>query len=329
MNCINVSGLKKTYKTYKKEKGLKGTIHNLFKREILYKDAVKNISFQIEEGEIVGFVGMNGAGKTTTLKMLAGILQPSSGEIDVNGFIPFEKKDEYLKQITMVMGNKSQLWWDIPAIDSFELNRDIYNIEEKKYKQILEELVKALDVEDLLNVQVRKLSLGERMKMELIAALLHEPKILFLDEPTIGIDIISQKSIYDFLMEYRKKHNTTIMLTSHNFDDITALCDKLILINEGSIIYNDTYEKFMQKYNVNKIFSIHFTKNIDSLSIEKLAEKGEILEKKDNILKLSVLKSESVTVTKILTTDFEKEMQEFTIENMDIKELIRKIYEKG
>lgn len=329
MNCINVSGLKKTYKTYKKEKGLKGTIHNLFKREILYKDAVKNISFQIEEGEIVGFVGMNGAGKTTTLKMLAGILQPSSGEIDVNGFIPFEKKDEYLKQITMVMGNKSQLWWDIPAIDSFELNRDIYNIEEKKYKQILEELVKALDVEDLLNVQVRKLSLGERMKMELIAALLHEPKILFLDEPTIGIDIISQKSIYDFLMEYRKKHNTTIMLTSHNFDDITALCDKLILINEGSIIYNDTYEKFMQKYNVNKIFSIHFTKNIDSLSIEKLAKKGEILEKKDNILKLSVLKSESVTVTKILTTDFEKEMQEFTIENMDIKELIRKIYEKG
>lgn len=280
MNCINVSGLKKTYKTYKKEKGLKGTIHNLFKREILYKDAVKNISFQIEEGEIVGFVGMNGAGKTTTLKMLAGILQPSSGEIDVNGFIPFEKKDEYLKQITMVMGNKSQLWWDIPAIDSFELNRDIYNIEEKKYKQILEELVKALDVEDLLNVQVRKLSLGERMKMELIAALLHEPKILFLDEPTIGIDIISQKSIYDFLMEYRKKHNTTIMLTSHNFDDITALCDKLILINEGSIIYNDTYEKFMQKYNVNKIFSIHFTKNIDSLSIEKLAKKGEILEKK-------------------------------------------------
>lgn len=328
MSCIKVSNLRKTYETYEKAKGIKGTLHNLFKRKILYKEAVKDISFEINEGEIVGFVGMNGAGKTTTLKMLAGILCPTKGEININGFVPFDKKKEYLKQITMVMGNKSQLWWDIPAIDSFELNRDIYNISNEKYNAILDELVHALNVKDLLNVQVRKLSLGERMKMELIAALLHEPKVLFLDEPTIGIDIISQKSIYDFLTEYRKKHNTTIILTSHNFDDITALCDKLILINEGRIIYDDTYDKFMQEYNINKIFTIQFIKQISSIDIEKLKAKGEVLHMEDNILKISVLKEKSVDVARILSTDYVNEMKEFTIENMDIKELIRKIYEK-
>ena len=327
MAYIEVEGLNKTYETYCKEKGLKGTIHNLFHRKIVYKEAVKNISFQINEGEIVGFVGMNGAGKTTTLKMLSGIIKPTKGKVTVNGYVPFEKKDEYLKQITMVMGNKSQIWWDIPAIDSFELNRDIYSISEHNYNEILNELVEALKVRHLLSTQVRKLSLGERMKMELIAALLHQPKILFLDEPTIGIDIISQKSIYDFLKEYREKHNTTIILTSHNFDDITALCDRLILINEGNLIYNDTYRKFMDEYNTCKIFTIKLFDNTNNFFEKKLNNMGEIILNENNTVKLKVNRENTVLTAKTLTVEYMDYISEFTIEDMDIKELIREIYE--
>lgn len=327
MAYIEVDGLNKTYETYYKEKGLKGTIHNLFHRKIVYKEAVKDISFQINEGEIVGFVGMNGAGKTTTLKMLSGIIKPTKGKVTVNGYVPFEKKDEYLKQITMVTGNKSQLWWDIPAIDSFELNRDIYSISEQNYNEILNELVEALNVRHLLSTQVRKLSLGERMKMELIVALLHQPKILFLDEPTIGIDIISQKIIYDFLKEYREKHNTTIILTSHNFEDITALCDRLILINEGSLIYNDTYRKFMDEYNTCKIFTIKLFDNTDNLFEKRLNNMGEIILSENNTVKLKVKCENTVSTAKALTVEYVDYIREFTIEDMDIKELIRKIYE--
>lgn len=327
MAYIEVTGLNKTYEIYCKEKGLKGTIHNLFHRKVIYKEAVKDISFQINEGEIVGFVGMNGAGKTTTLKMLSGILKPTKGKVMVNGYIPFEKKDEYLKQITMVMGNKSQLWWDIPAIDSFELNKDIYSILDQNYKESLKELVEALNVKHLLNTQVRMLSLGERMKMELIAALLHQPKILFLDEPTIGIDIISQKSIYDFLKGYREKHNTTIILTSHNFDDITALCDRLILINEGNLIYNDTYQKFMDEYNIYKIFTIKLFDNKNNLFEKRLENMGEIIMNETNTIKLKVKRKKAVLVAKTLTAKYVDYISEFTIENMDIKELVREIYE--
>lgn len=250
----------------------------------------------------------------------------NKGNVTVNGYIPFEKKDEYLKQITMVMGNKSQLWWDIPAIDSFELNRDIYSISEKNYNEILNELIEALDVKHLLRTQVRMLSLGERMKMELIAALLHQPKILFLDEPTIGIDIISQKSIYNFLKEYREKHNITIFLTSHNFDDITALCDRLILINEGSIIYNDTYQKFIDDYNTCKIFTIKLSDNTDNVFEKRLNNMGEIILNGNNTVKLKVKRKDTVLIAKTLTTEYVDYIREFTIEDMDIKELIREIY---
>lgn len=329
MSSIIVNDLVKIYETYNKQKGLSGTIHNLFKREKLQKVAVSNISFNIKEGETVGFVGMNGAGKTTTLKMLAGILKPTSGEININGFTPFEKKSEYLKQITMVMGNKSQLWWDIPAIDFFELNKSIYNVKDADYNIILDELVESLSVQNLLNVQVRKLSLGERMKMELIAALIHKPKVLFLDEPTIGIDIISQKSIYDFLKEYRKKHNTTIMLTSHNFDDISALCDRLILIDNGKKIYDDKYEKFMQQYNQYKIITIIFSEGHNHFKIKDIVDKYDVIYCDGNILKLSVAKNETMDLARVLSSEYADILKEFTIENMDIKEHIRKIYEKS
>lgn len=326
MAFIEVAGLNKTYETYYKEKGLKGTIYNLFRRKIIYKEAVKDISFQINEGEIVGFIGMNGAGKTTTLKMLSGIIKPTKGNVTVNGHIPFDKEDEYLRQITMVMGNKSQLWWDIPAIDSFELNRDIYAIPKNKYNEILNELVESLNVSSLLSTQVRKLSLGERMKMELIAALLHEPKILFLDEPTIGIDIISQKSIYDFLKVYRESHNTTIILTSHNFDDITALCNRLILINDGCLIYDDTYCKFMEEYNTSKIITIKLFDRLNYSFEKKLKEMGEIILNENNIVKLKVKRDNTISIAKILTVEYVDYIREFTMEDMDIKELIRDLY---
>lgn len=222
MSVIKVDNLSKVYQIYQKQEGLKGSISNIFHRKTIDKTAVHSLNFEIEKGDVVVFVGLNGAGKTTTLKMLSGILKPTSKKVEVLGYNPFHKKREFLKQITMVMESKTQLWWDLPAVESFELNRKIYDVDKTSYKQLLDELVEKLHVEQQLHVQVRKLSLGERMKMELIAALIHSPSVLFLDEPTIGLDILSQETIRTFLKEYNEKFQTTIMLTSHNFDDISS-----------------------------------------------------------------------------------------------------------
>ncbi|HNY21763.1 MAG TPA: ATP-binding cassette domain-containing protein [Treponemataceae bacterium] len=238
MAIIEVEHLCRSFDYYEKAGGIGGSIGNLFSRKKLVKEAVRDVSFSIEGGTTVGFLGPNGAGKTTTLKMLSGIMHPSSGEARVLGHVPWARKKDFRRRISIVMGQRSQLWPDLPAIESFDLNRAIYEIDRAEYRSTLDELVAAFAVEDQLKVQVRRLSLGERMKMEIIAALLHRPSVLFLDEPTIGLDIVSQRAIRDMLRGLNARFGTTVMLTSHYLSDIEDLCERIILINHGSVVYD-------------------------------------------------------------------------------------------
>lgn len=235
---IEARDLTRVFRTYKKRPGFWGGIVGLFHRRFEEIAAADNISFSIQEGEFVGFLGPNGAGKTTTLKMLSGLIHPTSGEVRVAGFIPRERKNEYRRIFALVLGQKNQLWWDLPAIESFNLLRHIYGIPKDLFQSRLDELAALLEVEHKLSVMVRELSLGERMKMELIAALLHGPRVLFLDEPTIGLDVISQRAVRKFLRGYNKKHGTTILLTSHYMADIKELCKRVIVIHRGKKIYD-------------------------------------------------------------------------------------------
>lgn len=235
---IEVRNLTRVFRTYKKQPGFWGGIKGLFKREFEETAAAKDITFDIAEGEFVGFLGPNGAGKTTTLKMLSGLIYPTSGTARVAGFDPTKRENAYRRLFALVLGQKNQLWWDLPAQESFLLLRHIYGIPAAQYQQTLDELVDLLDVRAKLNVMVRELSLGERMKMELIAALLHRPRVLFLDEPTIGLDVVSQKAVRNFLREYNRKHKVTILLTSHYMADIKELCERVIIIHKGTKIYD-------------------------------------------------------------------------------------------
>ncbi len=235
---IKVDNLYKIYTYKKKDLGLRGSLKNFVHNKHQEKIAVNKISFQIDDGEIVGFLGPNGAGKTTTLKMLSGIMFPTDGYAEVSGYVPWEGKNEFKRNISIVLGQKNQLWWDLPANESLYLNKCIYNISDNDYHKTLDELSELLDVKELLDVQVRNLSLGERMKMELLAALIHKPKVIFLDEPTIGLDMIAQKNIRDFLKYYNMQEKITIMLTSHYLEDIEALCQRTIVINNGSLVYD-------------------------------------------------------------------------------------------
>src|SRR3989339_2095872 len=258
MLIIKVSNLSKTYEYYKKQLGVWASVKGLFRREKLHKEAVKEINFSIEEGELVGFLGPNGAGKTTTLKMLSGILYPTSGEAKVLGYTPWKRQPEYQKQFALVMGQKNQLWWDLPAMESFILNKEIYEVSDADFKQTLDELVELLEVKDFLKVQVRKLSLGQRMKCELVAALLHKPKVLFLDEPTIGLDVVMQKVMRDFIKEYNREFAATIILTSHYMDDVKELCDRVIIIDKGRVFFDGKLSEIIKKYADRKTLEVVF-----------------------------------------------------------------------
>jgi len=235
---IEVENLTRVFRTYKKQPGFWGGVKGLFRREFEEVRAADQISFTIAEGEFVGFLGPNGAGKTTTLKMLSGLIYPTSGRARVAGFDPTKRENAYRRLFALVLGQKNQLWWDLPAIESFLLLRHIYGLDDKQYQQTLDELIALLDVGHKLNVMVRELSLGERMKMELIAALLHRPRVLFLDEPTIGLDVVSQKAVRSFLRDYNRRHRTTILLTSHYMADIKELCERVIVIHKGRKIHD-------------------------------------------------------------------------------------------
>lgn len=306
MEVIKIEGLEKAFEYYKKEQGVKGSVKNLFHREKLIKEAVKGLDFSVEEGEFVGFLGPNGAGKTTSLKMLSGILFPTAGHATVLGYTPWQRKNEFKRQISIVMGQKNQLWWDLPANESMVLNQKIYNIEDGLFQRRLAEMAELLDVEDLLDVQVRRLSLGERMKMELIAALLHHPKVLFLDEPTIGLDIVSQKAIREFLRIYNQEEKVTVLLTSHYMDDITKLCPRSIVINHGEVVYDDLTENMAKLMGNKKCIKIKYANGQE--------EKKEVAQE-----------DVQVTVKKILDSE---DILDFTIENLPIEDCIELLYQR-
>lgn len=248
MPIIRAENLTKTFKVKQNKPGLKNSFKSLFKPEYKEVEAVKGISFEVEEGEMPALIGLNGAGKTTTLKILSGLIYPTAGAVEVLGYVPENREKAFLKEIGLLMGSKTQMWWDLPALDSFFLEGEIYDIDRDETAERILDLSEMLDVEDLLRTPVRKLSLGERMKMELILLLLHQPKLLFLDEPTIGLDIISQRTIREFLKEYNQKHHATIIITSHNMRDIEDLCKRIILIDKGELLFDGKTAELKKAY---------------------------------------------------------------------------------
>ncbi len=323
MSIIEVKNLSKTYEYYKKQPGLLASIKGLFKREKLFTDAVKNINFTIGEGELVGFLGPNGAGKTTTLKMLSGILYSSGGEALVLGHVPYKREKEYQKQFALVMGQKNQLWWDLPAMESFILNKEIYEIPDAEFKENLDELVELLEIKDILDIQVRKLSLGQRMKCELVAALLHKPKVLFLDEPTIGLDVIAQKNIRDFIKHYNKEKKTTIILTSHYMEDIKELCKRVIIIDRGQILYDGQLDDLIKKYAPYKVLNITFNDN--GVKREEIEKFGNVQKYNSYAVALEVDREKvKEAATRILSSNLP--VDDILIDEVDIDEVIRKIF---
>ncbi|MBI1982160.1 MAG: ATP-binding cassette domain-containing protein [Candidatus Levybacteria bacterium] len=320
---ISVSHLSKYYQVHQKEPGFIGSLKSLFARRYEVVKAVDDISFDISEGELIGFIGPNGAGKTTTLKCLSGLLYPTSGRISVLGFTPFQRKKEFLKQIAFVMGQKNQLWWDLPAMDTFALNKEIYEVPQKQFDEVLFELTRLLDVSDLLKVAVRKLSLGQRMKMELIAALIHFPKVLFLDEPTIGLDVVLQQKLREFIKEYNKRYKATIILTSHYMGDVEALCKRVIIINNGRILYDGQLLELVKKHAPYKSITVVFREYVDP---KKLAGFGVIQKFDYPKLELQVSSSQVGKVTAKILEQFE--VEDLTIEEPEIEDVIREVFLK-
>lgn len=323
MPAIEVKALTKVFKTHRKEAGLLGSIKGFLNRETVYKDAVKSVSFSLEAGELVGFLGPNGAGKTTLLKMLSGILYPTSGSISVLGYTPWERKRDYQRQFSIVMGQKNQLWWDLPPAESFLLNRDIYNIDARDFQRTMDEMVELLDLKALLDIPVRQLSLGERMKCELLAALLHQPKVLFLDEPTIGLDVISQEKVRGFIQEYNRLKKTTVLLTSHYMQDVEQLCRRVLVINHGGIVYDGSLDSLSKRYIDHKLLKIRFA---SPQSTAPPLDLKEILEWDMNHAVIKVDKKEIAAMTYRLLGDFP--VEDLSVEEVEIEEVIRRIFEE-
>ncbi len=324
MSVIDVENLSKIYKVSLKKPGLKGTIKHFFKRK--YRDivAVKNVSFTINSGEIVGFLGANGAGKTTTLKMLTGLIHPSTGNIKIVNHTPFKRNATFLKKMSLVMGQKQQLLWDLPAVDSLKINAAVYEIPDKIFQQRLQELAEMLSIKEQLNQPVRKLSLGQRMKAELLAALLRHPQVLFLDEPTLGLDVNSQAAIRSFLKEYNERYQATILLTSHYMADITALCARVLLIHEGQLIYDGNLEDLVEKFTPYKEVNIELSY---SLSPEKLAQYGKVETMKGQEVRLLVKQEDLTdTIAKILA---QLEINDLSVSDPPIEEVVSQIFSRG
>jgi ABC-2 type transport system ATP-binding protein len=323
MNIIETKNLTKTYTRFEKEAGLKGSIKSLFKRKKIIKTAVGALNLEINEGEFVGLIGPNGAGKTTLVKMLTGIISPTSGSISVLGYTPNELKNAYKRQFAVVMGQKSQLFQELSAADTFLLFKQIYNIPEEEYRRNLAYFIDLFSVSEYLNVQVRTLSLGERMKMELIAALIHSPKILFLDEPTIGLDAIAQKQIRVFLKEVNRDKGTTIILTSHYMEDIKSLCKRCIVINSGSKIYDGELATLFDRYQTHKVITVFF----EEATSYTPAFEVQIVE--CNPFKLTFLaeRKDVRTILKSIMNDCE--IKDISIEEEDIGNIVERIYLAG
>jgi ABC-2 type transport system ATP-binding protein len=321
MSMIEASGLTKVYRTYKKEAGLWGAIKGLGKRRYEEVRAANGVSFRIEEGEFVGFLGPNGAGKTTVLKMLSGLLYPTAGTAQVLGFTPWERRTEMKRQFSLLMGQKNALWWDLPARESLELNRAIYGIGPADFHRIVDELSNLLDVAGKMNVMVRELSLGERMKMELIAALLHSPRVLFLDEPTIGLDVVSQKKVRAFLRDYNSRHKVVTILTSHYMQDIEELCRRVIIIDAGRIIYDGPLEEITNKFATQKVLELEFTEADPN---RVMADFGEVIEATELTAKLRVPRLEVAAVCRRIFAAYG--VRDISVQEVPVEDVIGQLF---
>lgn len=287
---IKVENLRKTFTTHVKEPGLLGSMKSLVKRKKITKEAVKSVNLEIQQGEIVGLIGANGAGKTTLVKMLAGIVHPTSGDVSILGFRPWERNNEYRRQMSLIMGQKAQVWWDLPALDSFILLKEIYQIEDSLYKKNLEFLADTLMVKDQLRTQVRKLSLGERMKIELMAALLHQPKVIFLDEPTIGLDLSAQKAVREFMKNYQREFKPITILTSHYMEDIKELCPRIVIIKEGQFVFDGPITHVQKMMGDEKSVTVTTKEKVFNVNVprtELAARTAEIL-RENEVLDLNI-----------------------------------------
>ena len=321
MSFIEVNQISKTFRVVKKKNGLKESIKSFFKREYIEVKAVEDVSFSIEQGEIVGYIGPNGAGKSTTIKILSGILVPDSGKCSIHGMTPWQDRVKYVKNIGVVFGQRSQLWWDIPASDTFDLLRDIYEIPEEEYQTTKEDLINRLNLHDIINIPVRQLSLGQRMRCEIAASLLHNPEILFLDEPTIGLDAVSKQVVRDFIKELNRDKHTTIILTSHDMSDIMALAKRIILIGRGKILYDGSLKKLEQKYETEKYV---FIKTKDKLAIRK---KGILKREKNKEGYDFVIDTRVLSISEFLNSIAKKiRIEDIEIDHENIDSIIVKLY---
>jgi ABC-2 type transport system ATP-binding protein len=321
---IEARALHKTYKTSVKQPGILGTLRHYFQRETKQVHAVRDVTFSIETGEVVGFLGANGAGKTTTLKVLTGLVHPSAGSARVAGYDPFERRTEFLKRITLVMGQKQQLMWDVPALESLRINAAVYEIEEQEAKRRVAELAEMLEIGDKLSQPVRKLSLGERMKCELLAALLHRPDVLFLDEPTLGLDVNAQDTIRKFLNDYNQRHRATVILTSHYMADITALCPRVMLMHEGALIYDGSLSGILDRFAPYREIVCQLR---EPLAAERLADFGEVEACEGRNVRLLVRRED-------LTRTVQRLFAELAIEDLSVKDppiekVIGKLFRSG
>ncbi len=324
MSIIEVRQLTKSYRVYKKREGLGESIRGLFRREYNDVQAVRGIDLDVQQGELVAFLGPNGAGKTTTLKLLSGVINPTSGTATVMGFVPWQRKNEYRRRFALVMGQKNQLWWDLPAQESYRLHQQIYGIPVESFDATLAELTDLLDVGRLLSQPVRELSLGERMKMELIAALLHSPEVLFLDEPTIGLDVIAQHNIQQFLRYYQEKRKITILLTSHYMKDVAALCKRVVIIAGGRIEYDGSLSGIIDQFSGSKIITLQFA---DGHLPNNLSNFGEVLEENWPKVRIRVPRSDVPRALAEVLRD--NPIEDVAVEDLPLEDVIAKLFRES
>ena len=321
MPIIEIAKLSKSYRVFQKKEGLGASIRGLFHRDVKTVEAVRGIDLTVEAGEFVAFLGPNGAGKTTTLKLLSGVLTPTSGTATVIGYVPWKRENAYRRRFALVMGQKNQLWWDLPAAESFRLHQHIYHIDPQQFQKTRDGLAEMLDVHRLLGRPVRELSLGERMKMELIAALLHGPEVLFLDEPTIGLDVVAQHNIQTFLKQYQQERKVTILLTSHYMKDVMALCRRVVIIAQGRIIYDGSLEGILDRFGGQKVISLLVA---DGQMPDDLGRYGEVLLIEPPRAKLRVERSK---VTEVLSCILSRHaIEDVSVEDPPLEEIIAKVF---
>ena len=326
MAIIEVKNLVKKYKISEKENGILGYIKHLFHPKYKEQIAVNNISFNIEKGELVGYIGENGAGKSTTIKMLTGLLTPTSGQVVVNGIVPNEKRILNNKQIGAVFGQKTQLWWDLPVIESFKLIKKMYEIPDEDYKNNLKKFTKILDLKDLLDKQVKNLSLGQKMRCEIAATFLHNPKVVYLDEPTIGLDILVKENIRKFIKDINKEQHTTVILTTHDLKDIEEVCDRIILIDKGTIIYDGKKEVFKNKYGKHIIAKFVIQNKNSNITVETIEEEFEIIEENETSIKIK-FNHERLTIIDIVKSISKYcEILDMHIQEEGLEEILKEIY---